>query len=133
MSAPEPPLDHAREGTVLSHYRLLSRLGEGAFGEVHAAEDLRLPRRVALKLLSQAHAADASARRRFLDEATAVSALDHPHICLLYEFDEAEGTPFIVMQLVEGEDLGQAVARGPLTETRTREVITAVAASSTAT
>jgi non-specific serine/threonine protein kinase len=116
-----------RAGLQLSHYRLLDKLGEGTMGAVYRAEDVRLGRRVALKLLSAEAVADPHARERMLAEARAVSALEHPHICLLYEFDEAEGQPFLAMQLVEGETLRLAIARGPLTEARTREVIAAVA------
>ncbi len=98
-------------------------------GAVYRAEDLRLGRHVALKLLPAARARDAQARARFQSEARAVSALEHPHICLLYEFDEAEGQLFLAMQLVDGETLKQALQRGPLPEPRTRDIVTAVASA----
>ena len=98
-------------------------------GAVYAAEDTRIGRRVALKLLPAMRDADDEAQKRFLAEARAVAALEHPHICMLYEFDEADGQPYIAMQLVEGETLKSALAGGPLSLERTREIIGAVAAA----
>jgi serine/threonine protein kinase len=101
-------------GTTVSKYRILAKLGEGGMGAVYRAEDERLGRQVALKLLPALGSADAGARTRMLEEARAVSRLEHPNICTLYEFDEANGQPFIAMQLVEGESLREAISRGPL-------------------
>ena len=98
-------------------------------GAVYRAEDLRLGRHVALKLLPAASARDSQARERFLTEARAVATLEHPNICVLFEFDEAGGQPFLAMQLVEGETLKDAIERGPLAEDRARDVVTAVAAA----
>ena len=98
-------------------------------GAVYRAEDVRLGRHVALKLLPALRARDADARARFLSEARAVAALEHPHICMLYEFGEEQGRPFLAMQLVEGETLDHALARGPLTEGRTREIVQAMASA----
>ena len=98
-------------------------------GAVYRAEDLRRGRHVALKLLPAASARDSQARERFLTEARAVATLEHPNICVLFEFDEAQGQPFLAMQLVEGETLKDAIERGPLAEDRAREVVTAVAAA----
>ncbi len=117
------------EGSQLSHYRVLEKLGEGAFGVVYRAEDLRLGRHVALKVLTAAAAANARVRERLRAEARAVAALDHPHICLVYELDEHQPEPAIAMQLVEGETLRRAVERGPLSEDRTREIVGAVASA----
>ncbi|MEK7330172.1 MAG: serine/threonine-protein kinase, partial [Candidatus Eisenbacteria bacterium] len=117
------------ERTQLSHYRLLAKLGEGGMGAVYRAEDTRLGRQVALKVLPSVWAGDDAARARFLTEARAVSALEHPHICLLYEFDEAEGQLFLAMQLVEGETLRDALVRGPLAEDRGREILGAIASA----
>ena len=98
-------------------------------GSVYRAEDVRLGRHVALKLLPALRARDAEARARFLAEARAVAALEHAHICMLYEFGEEQGQPFLAMQLVEGETLEHAIARGPVAEARVREVVTAVASA----
>ncbi len=112
----------------LSHYRLIEPLGQGGMGAVFRAEDVRLGRHVALKLLSPLQARDPDARARFLAEARAVSALEHPNICMLYEFDEVDGQPFLAMQLVDGSTLKDALAGGWLSEARTRDVVRAVAA-----
>jgi eukaryotic-like serine/threonine-protein kinase len=116
-------------GTTLSKYRIVDKIGEGGMGAVYRAEDTRLGRQVALKLLPQLKTTDADARARILEEARAVARLEHPNICTLYEFDEVDGQPFIAMQLVEGESLRQALVRGPLEESRVRDVVAAVAAA----
>ena len=116
-------------GRSLAQYRLVEKLGEGGMGAVFRAEDTRLGRQVALKLLSAPSLADPRARERLLAEARAVAALEHQHICLLYEFAEADGQPFLAMQLVEGETLRQALRSGPLSEARTRAIVTAVASA----
>jgi len=117
------------EGAQLSHYRLIEHLGEGGFGVVYRAEDVRLGRQVALKLLPSGHALEAKARARFLDEARAISRLEHPNVCLLYEFNEVHDQPFLAMQLVEGVTLEQALLRGALDETRASDVVSAVGAA----
>jgi TolB-like protein/Tfp pilus assembly protein PilF len=114
---------------ALSHYRILAKLGQGGMGAVFRAEDTRLGRHVALKLLPVNMAADREARARFLDEARAAASLDHPNICTVYEFDEVDGQPFLAMQLIEGETLAASIARGPLDEERAREVLAAVASA----
>ena len=114
---------------TLSHYRIVSKLGQGGMGAVFRAEDTRLGRKVALKLLPVTLAADREARARFLDEARAAASLDHPHICTVYEFDEADGQPFLVMQLIEGETLASTLSRGPLDEERARAILLAIASA----
>ncbi len=100
------------EGLRVSHYRLLRRLGSGGMGEVYAAEDERLRRQVAIKFISRERAVDEPARRRFELEAQAASALNHPNICTIHEVNEHEGQPFLVMELLEGQDLRQVCTAG---------------------
>ena len=102
-------------GTTVSHYRILDRLGGGGMGVVYRALDLKLDRPVALKFLSSQRGAAEEHKRRFLREARAASALDHPNICTVYEIDETpDGALFIAMALCEGETLRDRIARGPL-------------------
>jgi Flp pilus assembly protein TadD/TolB-like protein len=97
---------------VVSHFRVHERIGEGGMGTVHRAEDLRLGREVALKFLSAAITGDANARQRFLLEAKAASALDHPNVCTIHEVGEADdGTIFIAMAYYRGETLSQRLRR----------------------
>jgi TolB-like protein len=101
-------------GKTISHYRILEKLGEGGMGVVYKAEDTRLRRFVALKFLPP-HVSDDEATQRFVNEAHAVSALDHPNICSIYEIDQtSEGQMFIVMPCYEGASLEAMVRRGPL-------------------
>jgi len=102
------------EGLRISHYRILRRLGSGGMGEVYAAEDERLRRDVAIKFISAGKAADENSRRRFEREAQAASALNHPNICTIFEVSEHEGRPFLVMELLDGQDLRQVCAVGPV-------------------
>jgi serine/threonine protein kinase/Flp pilus assembly protein TadD len=98
----------------LSHYRILEKLGRGGMGEVYLAEDSKLNRKVAIKILSEKYAADDDARRRFLKEAQTVAKLDHPNICAIYETGQHDEQNYIVMQLVEGETLTERTRLAPL-------------------
>jgi tetratricopeptide (TPR) repeat protein len=101
-------------GQTVSHYRILSPLGSGGMGVVYEAEDTRLGRHVAVKLLSPEACCDQPAMERFLREARIVSSLSHPHICTLHDIGEHEGQQFMVMELLEGESLKQRIGRGPM-------------------
>lgn len=101
-------------GTYLLHYKILKKLGEGGQGEVYQAEDTRLRRTVAIKILPPELVADEKSRKRFLREAQLASALDHPNICTVYEINEDKNLHFIVMQYLEGKRLKQMVRGRPL-------------------
>ena len=93
-------------GRMISHYRVLAELGRGGMGVIYRAEDTRLNREVALKLLSDPMLADEDMIKRFQREARAASALNHPHICTVYDVGEDQGTHFIAMELTRRADVG---------------------------
>lgn len=102
-------------GKTISHYKVLTKLGEGGMGVVYRAEDTKLRRHVALKFLPAEYTYDREAKQRFLHEARAASALDHPNICTVHEIDETDdGQIFIVMACYEGKSLRDLIGKGPL-------------------
>ena len=116
-------------GSVLNHYKIVRHLGSGGMGDVYQAEDTKLHRQVALKLLPQEMAEDAERRERFQREAKAVAALDHPNIVSIYSVEEADGYQFLVLQLAEGESLHELLSRGRLPLQKALEVCQQVAAA----
>ncbi|HEX5885145.1 MAG TPA: tetratricopeptide repeat protein [Pyrinomonadaceae bacterium] len=110
-------------GQTVSHYRILEKLGEGGMGAVYLAEDLHLARRVAIKFLTST---DRHYRARFIREARAVSALNHPNIAMVHDYGETtEGQPFIVMEYVKGKSLSELLEEG-LTLRRSVEIISSI-------
>ena len=101
-------------GQTISHYKILEKLGEGGMGEVYLAQDTSLDRKVALKFLPQEMQQDEAARERFLREAKASAALDHPYICQVHEVDEIDGRDFIALEYVQGVTLEDKLRGGPL-------------------
>jgi serine/threonine protein kinase len=102
-------------GTVISHYKIMEKIGAGGMGVVYRAEDTRLKRLVALKFLPPGLTRDSEAKERFTREAQAASALDHNNICTIYEIDETDdGQMFIAMACYDGETLREKIKRNPL-------------------
>jgi Tol biopolymer transport system component len=101
-------------GAMLGPYEILSPLGAGGMGEVYRARDTRLDRTVAIKVLPAHLAASHDLRARFEREAKAVSSLNHPHICVLYDVGHESGTDYLVLEYLEGESLHDRLAKGPL-------------------
>jgi predicted ATPase/serine/threonine protein kinase len=110
----EAPGNRDLVGQTVAHYEVLRRLGSGGMGVVYEAKDIRLGRRVALKLLPEKLIGDERALRRFAREARAASSLNHPNICTIYEVEEHDHQPVIVMELLEGVSLNQRIREGPI-------------------
>ena len=109
-------------GSTVGHYRVLSKIAGGGMGVVYKAEDTKLRRRVALKFLPESCTGDPQGLERLLREARAASALSHPNICVIHDVDEADGHPFIVMELLEGRTLHQVIGGRPVAVDRVLEI-----------
>src|SRR2546422_6076005 len=108
-------------GVTLSHYHIVSKIGAGGMGEVYLAQDTKLDRKVALKILPADVAAHADRMKRFVQEAKAASALNHPNIITIYEIDERgssltvrEGVHFIATEFIDGETLRERMRNAPI-------------------
>ncbi|MEZ5291611.1 MAG: protein kinase [Vicinamibacterales bacterium] len=114
-------------GTRLGPYEIVAPLGAGGMGEVYRARDTRLERTVAIKVLPTALADDPDRRSRFEREAKAVAALDHPHICGIFDVGEAGGTHYLVMPLVDGQTLATRLQKGPLPLAQSLQIASEIA------
>src|SRR5438132_8263196 len=101
-------------GARIGPYEIVSAIGAGGMGEVYRATDTTLGRQVAIKVLPEAFAQDADRLARFEREAKTLAALNHPHIAQIYGLEKSSGVQALVMELVEGEDLSQRIARGSI-------------------
>jgi DNA helicase-2/ATP-dependent DNA helicase PcrA len=120
-------MDEIIAGTIIAHYRILEPLGVGGMGEVYKAYDEKLDRIVALKLLPPEAVSNPDRRRRFLQEARAASALNHPHVLTVYEIGEADGRHFITMEYIQGETLRQKIVARSLATIEALEIAIQIA------
>lgn len=113
---------------TISHYQIIRKLGAGGMGEVYLAQDPRLDRTVAIKILPDDLARDEERLRRFFQEAKAASALNHPNVCIIYEVDRTEsGQPFIAMEYIEGQSLDERINGQPLPQSEIVDIAIQVA------
>ena len=101
-------------GSRLGVYEITAQIGEGGMGEVYRATDRKLKREIAIKILPPSLAGDADRLARFQREAEVLASLNHPHIAAIYGLEESGGATALVMELVEGDDLSERIARGPI-------------------
>ena len=120
------------DGGELGHFSLVEKIGEGGMGQVYKARDKRLDRFVAIKVLPEARHADSNRRARFVQEAKAASALDHPNIITIHEIGEQDGRTFIVMELVDGKALNELIPRKGMRLTDALRIAAQVAGALTA-
>jgi serine/threonine protein kinase len=109
-------------GQTLSHFKITAKLGEGGMGEVYRAEDTKLGREVALKVLPDEFAQDPERMERFAREAQMLASLNHPNIAGIYQVEQVDDVQFLVMELVEGDTLQERIARGPISVEETARI-----------
>src|SRR5262245_36435890 len=116
-------------GTRLGRYEINRKIGEGGMGEVYLAQDTKLDRKVALKILPADVAADRSRMNRFVQEAKAASALNHPNIITIYEIDETEADHFIATEFIDGETVRESLRKAPMTASTALDIAAQIAAA----
>jgi serine/threonine protein kinase len=115
-------------GARVSHYHIVAKIGSGGMGEVFLAEDARLERKAAIKFLPADAARDPESRQRFLREAKAASALNHPHVCVVYDVGETDdGIPFIAMEFMSGDSLDVVLKKAPIAIPKIVSIVSQVA------
>ncbi|MFN2393910.1 MAG: serine/threonine-protein kinase, partial [Pyrinomonadaceae bacterium] len=107
-------LESLSTNSTISHYRIVRKIGEGGMGEVYLAQDKKLDRQVAIKILNEEFGQHESNLRRFIREAKAASALNHPNILIVHEIGEYENTNYIVSEFINGKTLRQILKENPL-------------------
>ena len=115
--------------SIVSHYLILSPLGAGGMGEVYLAQDTKLDRKVALKILPADVASNHDRMRRFVQEAKAASALNHPNILTVYEIDRADSVHFIATEFIDGETLRQRMRNAPMKLSEVLDVTVQIASA----
>jgi serine/threonine protein kinase len=113
----------------LSHYRIVSKIGAGGMGEVYLAQDTKLDRKVALKILPADVAADQQRMRRFVQEAKSASALNHPNIITIHEIDQTDSVHFIATEFIDGETLREHMRIAPMKLSEVLDVATQIASA----
>ncbi len=116
-------------GTKLGRYEIRSKIGEGGMGEVYLAQDTKLGRKVALKILPAGVASDHGRMRRFIQEAKAASGLNHPNIITIHEIDETDSINFIATEFIDGETLRERMRTAPMKLTEVLDVAAQIASA----
>ena len=114
---------------IVSRYRIISKLGAGGMGEVYLAQDMNLDRPVALKVLPETVASNEQRMRRFIQEAKAASALNHPNILTIYEIDDSPVGKFIATEFIEGQSIRELMKHGPLTSSQVLDLASQIASA----
>src|SRR6187401_1350562 len=129
LQSPDPMASHLEPGRMLKHYRIVSLLGRGGMGEVYTADDTRLGRKVAIKILPTALAGNAERLRRFTQEAKAASALNHPSILTIHDVDEVDGHPYLVTEFIDGQTLRERLRKGEMPRREAIEITGEIASA----
>jgi serine/threonine protein kinase len=127
MKFPSPAYALTKGGLVAGKYRILEEIGRGGMGVVYRAEDTKLARQVAIKVLPEVFAQDAERLGRFEREARVLASLNHPNIAAIYGVEEADGKLFLILELVEGQTLTERLIYGPLSLEEALEVCQQIA------
>jgi serine/threonine protein kinase len=127
MTLQTPTKGFKKDSVIANKYKIIEKVGEGGMGVVYKAEDARLDRSVALKFLPSELTSDKDAKKRFIQEAKAAAALNHPHICTIFEINDAEEQSFISMEYIDGQSLKDKLKDGPLDVDEAKDIAIQVA------